>query len=138
MGHIQDMIAPIMSCPYLICGDFNMEPDELHQLNWAPAAKGHILQVKEPVTCAHGARGSKIDLGVADTTIHHLTSDPNLVKDVPCSPHFGISYQLRAKPDKIRIKGLVKPGSIGLIAKGTSKTLVNAHRPEHLKEIWNT
>ena len=75
--------------PWIVMGDWNMEPAELAQAGWLDVVGGKVFSTTT-VTCAGGA-GSLIDYFVVSVTMAHL------VQQVHQQPHIGQSDSL-SKP----------------------------------------
>ena len=89
-----------LSIPFILAGDFNMEPSELMGTQWAHKLKAQIVWPDVPFTCTSG-EGRVLDYYVVSKgllpALHRITcSDAT-----PWRPHLGLTLAIRARPREV-------------------------------------
>ena len=95
--------------PYLLLGDWNKEPDELHSSGWeVPGQSQFATPGPGRITCRSG-HGSQLDYGiVSHSVMHGLVTMVD--HSVPIRPHFAVVHKVRADLCYIKTEQLIRPG----------------------------
>ena len=79
-----------LKCPWGVFGDFNMTPQELYQLNWSVTGMG-CIHTADTAKTVNLPNGRLIDYAVLDQRTQNMVSSTEVVYDMPCRPHLGLS-----------------------------------------------
>ncbi len=109
--------------PFIIAGDFNMEPAELLSTEWAQKLKAQIVYPDVPFTCTSG-EGRVLDYYVVSKGLMPALRSISCSDDTPWRPHLGLTLKLQARPREVSCYKQVVP------------TPIPEHRPQGPDWPW--
>ena len=89
-----------LSTPFIIAGDFNMEPAELMGTQWAQKLRAQIVFPDVPFTCTSG-EGRVLDYYVVSKGLLPALHSITCCDTTPWRPHLGLSMSIRARPREV-------------------------------------
>ena len=92
-------------CPWMVCGDFNMQPCKLEESEWLKLVKGVIVQPASP-TCS--SAGTTFDYVVVSRSLEPFVIEAKVVHDAPLWPHAPVAIRFRNLAKQHRIQTPVK------------------------------
>ena len=94
--------------PWLLGGDFNMEPQELAVASRWLSKIGGVIRAPETATCINGNRTlDYVVIGIRIAgAVHSITIDLTFEE---ASPHYAVVIRMKCSASKAMIKKLVKP-----------------------------
>ena len=110
MHYVHQQLS-LIGCPYMVVGDFNMEPQQLLQTDWDVAHKGIIVGPNVERTNLQ-LNGRYIDYCIASHQIHNIMGEPRAIYQVPFRPHIAVEYIIKGNPRKTRVPTFKRPGQM--------------------------
>ena len=101
-------LTMLLNMPFIMVGDWNMEPPVLLQSGWVQEVGGTILVPQVPFTCSK-ASGALLDFVVASAQALHLIQSIEVDAAGTWRPHSGLRIALSGSPKDIRLLQLRKP-----------------------------
>ena len=96
---------------YIICGDFNIEPEGMHELGWeVPAYSQYSTPRDTKVTCKIG-RGTLIDYAIVSHCVKHGIKSMT-VPGTPIATHVAVRHIIRGDLSKIKTLQMIKPAKM--------------------------
>ena len=96
---------------YIICGDYNIEPDGMHELGWEVTAYSQYSTPRDSkVTCKVG-RGTLIDYAIVSHCVKHGIKTMT-VPEVPIATHVAVRHIIRGDLSKLKTLQMIKPAKM--------------------------
>jgi len=97
-----------LKVPYIVLGDWNMEPPELHLVRWPQYIRGTVVQPRGvAITCTTG-KGRLLDYAVVSSSLApYFSLEPDM--DSPWAPHQGLVGNLSLKFKTSMLRKQVTP-----------------------------
>ncbi len=106
-----------LNLPWLIVGDFNVEPRELLASNCPQQVRGKIwTPLDTAYTCNASKEGSLIDYVVAAETLSPFIDCVLPCEEVPWGPHIGLRVKLNRQPKSVYLRVLKQAAPLPLPA----------------------
>ena len=92
--------ARALPYPWLMVGDWNLDPDVLENSNWLDFAQGLLIRPEGTlVTCSQGAQGSLLDYCVASRSAATLIRSVTALEEVPMEASLSPRHQDQERPE---------------------------------------
>ena len=105
--HLQ-LLIQILGLPAVVIGDFNFTPTELRDSGWLERLGLSLLVPRDALYTCRGGTQRLLDYGLASPIVCHMHRGTELVREVPCYPHFGVLFSFASQLSEIWIHTLIQ------------------------------
>ena len=91
-------IAAQLALPFVVMGDWNMEPKFLAQTGWLEQNGGYVAAPDQPTCwCGDNESGSIIDYSILSNSLSQSLRDIQFERDDPYQPHRYVKFNIDGK-----------------------------------------
>jgi len=131
-------LVSTMGLPFLLAGDFNMDPETLERSGWAQQLGGTCLATGLPYTCRGGAGKANriLDYIMVSSKVLPMFTATGAAKRGPWRPHLGLTFLIESRPRQLKV---LRPYSPKDIPKGgrMANCLVEGRAVDQLAQrLW--